>query len=88
MPKLHEVWKQVRTFLSEGMWRAELQPRTWTARGIALLQFAVMVGEGFIRDRLLLRSLPSDTDLMEMICSPAEAREYQRLVSGAGETPP
>jgi len=43
-------------FLSEGMWRAELEPRTWTARGIRLLQFAVMVGEGFVRDRLLLRA--------------------------------
>jgi hypothetical protein len=39
------------------------------------------------RDTLLLRLLPADTDLMEMICSPAEAREYQRLVSGASETP-
>ena len=34
------------------------------------------------RDRLPLRLLSPDTDLIEMICSPAEAREYQRLVSG------
>jgi hypothetical protein len=36
------------------------------------------------RDRLQLKLLPSNTDLIEMICSPAEAREYQRLV---GATP-
>ncbi len=49
-------WTRIRAFLSEGMWRAELEPRTWTARGVALLQFAVMVGEGFVRDQLLLRA--------------------------------
>ncbi len=54
--RLAELWRQAWTFLSEGMWRAELQPRTWTARGVALLQFGVMVGEGFVRDRLLLRA--------------------------------
>jgi membrane protein len=51
-----EWWGRVHTFLSEGMWRAELQPRTWTARGVALLQFAAMVAQGFVRDRLLLRA--------------------------------
>jgi len=50
------VWKRIQAFLDEGMWRAELEPRTWTARGVALLQFAVMVGEGFVRDQLLLRA--------------------------------
>ena len=34
------------------------------------------------RDRLPLRLLSPETDLIEMICSPEEAREYQRLVSG------
>ncbi len=57
MPKrLAEMWRRIRSFLSEGMWRAELQPRTWTARGVALLQFLAMVGEGVVRDRLLLRA--------------------------------
>jgi membrane protein len=50
------LWARIWAFLSEGMWRAELEPRTWTARGVALLQFAVMVGEGFVRDQLLLRA--------------------------------
>ena len=49
-------WARIWTFLSEGMWRAEFEPRTWTARGVALLQFVVMVGEGFVRDQLLLRA--------------------------------
>jgi len=39
------------------------------------------------RDRLPLRLLPSDTDFREMICSPAEAREYQRFISDVS-TPP
>jgi membrane protein len=56
VPRFLETWKAARGFLAEGMWRAELQPRTWTARGVALLQFAVMVGEGFVRDNLLLRA--------------------------------
>jgi hypothetical protein len=33
------------------------------------------------RDRLPLRLLSSDTDFREMICSPAEAREYQKFIS-------
>ncbi len=49
-------WARARAFLTEGLWRAEFEPRTWTARGVALLQFGVMVGEGFVRDRLLLRA--------------------------------
>jgi membrane protein len=49
-------WGRAQAFLREGLWRAEFEPRTWTARGIALLQFGVMVGEGFVRDRLLLRA--------------------------------
>ena len=52
-----QAWfEKARVFLAEGMWRAELEPATWTARGVRLLQFAVMVGEGFVRDRLLLRA--------------------------------
>ena len=51
-----EWWARARTFLSEGLWRHEFEPRTWTARGAALLQFAIMVGEGFVRDQLLLRA--------------------------------
>jgi membrane protein len=51
-----ERWARARAFLDEGLWRAEFEPRTWTARGVGVLQFGVMVGEGFVRDRLLLRA--------------------------------
>jgi membrane protein len=51
-----ERWARARAFLGEGLWRAEFEPRTWTARGVGILQFGVMVGEGFVRDRLLLRA--------------------------------
>jgi hypothetical protein len=37
------------------------------------------------RDRLPLRLLSSDTDFREMICSPAEAREYQQFISDASK---
>jgi membrane protein len=50
------LWARIWAFLGEGMWRAELEPRTWTARGVALLQFTVIVAEGFVRDNLLLRA--------------------------------
>jgi membrane protein len=49
-------WSQAMAFLTEGLWRQELEPRTWTARGVRLLQFSIMVGEGFVRDQLLLRA--------------------------------
>jgi membrane protein len=34
----------------------ELEPRTWAARAAGLLQLAVMIAHGFVRDRLLLRA--------------------------------
>ena len=49
-------WERAQTFLRDGLWRAEFEPRTWTARGVRLLQFGIMVGEGFVRDQLLLRA--------------------------------
>lgn len=48
--------ERARAFLREGLWRLELEPRTWAARAAALLQFSVMVARGFVRDRLLLRA--------------------------------
>jgi membrane protein len=53
---LVHVYRRARAFLTEGLWRLELEPRTWTARAASLLQFAMMVGSGFVRDRLLLRA--------------------------------
>jgi len=43
-------------FLREDLWTAEFEPRSWPARALALLRFVVMVGEGFVRDQLLLRA--------------------------------
>jgi membrane protein len=54
--RARETLTRTHAFLTEGMWRAELEPRTWSARGVRLLQFVYMVGEGFVRDRLLLRA--------------------------------
>jgi membrane protein len=51
-----ELPHRARAFLTEGLWLHELEPRTWTTRGVRLLQFAYMVGEGFVRDQLLLRA--------------------------------
>jgi membrane protein len=43
-------------FVREEMWDAEPEPRTPAARGLAVLQFGVMVGQGFVKDSLLLRA--------------------------------
>ena len=48
--------RSAEAFLRDGLWRVELEPRTWAARAAALLQLAVMVGQGFVRDQLLLRA--------------------------------
>jgi membrane protein len=47
---------RAQAFLREGVWRHEFEPRTWTARGVALLRLTIMVAEGFVRDNLLLRA--------------------------------
>ncbi len=49
-------WADARRFIQEDLWTTELEPRTWAARALALLQFGVMIGQGFVRDRLLLRA--------------------------------
>lgn len=47
---------EIRAYLREGLWRQEFEPGTWAGRGARLLQFSIMVGEGFVRDQLLLRA--------------------------------
>jgi hypothetical protein len=39
------------------------------------------------RDKLPLRRLPPETDLMEMICSPQDAQEYQKLIAAPSALP-
>ncbi len=48
--------RRARDFLRDELWEAEPDGRSWASRGLALLQFAVMLGQGFVRDHLLLRA--------------------------------
>jgi membrane protein len=50
------VLSRAQRFVFHDLWQLDLRPRTWTASALRLLQFAVMVGQGFVRDRLLLRA--------------------------------
>ena len=50
------VYERALRFFSGDIWRRELKPGTWAASGMRVLQFAVMVVEGFFRDQLLLRA--------------------------------
>jgi membrane protein len=54
--RLVEIWSRVVAFLRDELWTAEFEPRTWPARALALIRFGVMVGQGFVRDQLLLRA--------------------------------
>lgn len=53
---MNDKLRRAEAFLREGLWRLELEPRTWAARATSLLQLAVMIAQGFVRDRLLLRA--------------------------------
>jgi hypothetical protein len=46
---------RIRDFLSHRLWQIESERRTRLS-AIRLLQFSIMLGEGFVRDRLLLRA--------------------------------
>ncbi len=48
--------QRAQAFLRDGLWRVEIEPRTWAARAAWLLQLGVMIAQGFVRDRLLLRA--------------------------------
>lgn len=43
-------------FVREELWEVQPEPRTAAARALAVLQFAVMIAQGFVRDQLLLRA--------------------------------
>jgi membrane protein len=51
-----ELWQRARDFLREGLWSSEAAPGSPGPRLRRALQFAVMTGEGFVRDNLLLRA--------------------------------
>jgi membrane protein len=48
--------ERVVRFVREEMWDAQLDPRSWAGRAVSFLQFSVMIGQGFVRDMLLLRA--------------------------------
>ena len=87
-------WQQLEHYLAEGLWRQELESRTWTTRGVRLLQFTLMVGEGFVRDHLLLRAsaltyftLLSVVPILAIVSSVATALGVTENVVGAGIDP-
>ena len=89
--RLAERWNQLRRYLGEGLWVQELEPATWTSRGVRLLRFGFMVGEGFVRDSLLLRSsaltyftLLAIVPLLAIVSSVATALGVTENVVGAG----
>jgi len=43
-------------FVREEMWEYQADPRSWAGRAVSFLQFSVMIGQGFVRDMLLLRA--------------------------------
>jgi membrane protein len=48
--------ERARTFIFHDLWQFDLGARSITASLIRFLQFSVMVGRGFVNDRLLLRA--------------------------------
>ncbi|MDE0884954.1 MAG: YihY family inner membrane protein [Myxococcota bacterium] len=50
------MFARARAFIIHDLWQMDLGPRSATASLLRLLQFGVMVAEGFVRDRLLLRA--------------------------------
>jgi membrane protein len=48
--------ERVRTFIFHDLWQLDLGARSVSASLIRFLQFSVMVGQGFVNDRLLLRA--------------------------------
>jgi len=48
--------QRAQQFVRHEMWEVQPEPRSMAARGLGLLQFAVMIGQGFVKDSLLLRA--------------------------------
>ena len=48
--------ERIRTFIFHDLWQIDLGARSVSASLIRFLQFSVMVGQGFVNDRLLLRA--------------------------------
>jgi membrane protein len=50
------IYSRALRFFSGDIWRRELRPGSIAGTGMRVLQFGVMVVEGFVRDQLLLRA--------------------------------
>lgn len=53
---LRSTVQRVRQFLLHDLWRLDLRPGSLVGFATRTLQLAIMVGEGFVRDQLLLRA--------------------------------
>jgi membrane protein len=51
-----EYFQRVHQFVRDEMWDAQPEPRSIAARALTVLQFGVMIGQGFVKDTLLLRA--------------------------------
>lgn len=51
-----EALDRLRRFFAEGLWQGELYSSKLATGSVRVLQLLVMVGEGFVRDRLLVRA--------------------------------
>lgn len=47
---------RARDFLDQGLWFIETRPRTFAKWGIGALQLLVVIGQGFVQDRLIMRA--------------------------------
>ena len=54
--RIREWTLRIREFLTHQLWEFEPEGRSWYATALRLLQFSIMVIEGFVRDHLLLRA--------------------------------
>lgn len=48
--------QRAQRFVRDEMWDVQPEPRSAAARALGVLQFAVMIGQGFVKDFLLLRA--------------------------------
>ncbi len=52
-----EGWiTRIRNFIVEDLWNLDVGSGRWPGYGLRLVQLAVMIAEGFVRDKLLLRA--------------------------------
>jgi membrane protein len=84
--RLAQLYGRARAFVREELWDEPPEPRNAAGRARLLLQFAAMVGEGFVRDRLLLRaSALSYFTVLSLIPLLAVAVSIVGAIGGSGD---